>query len=92
MLQQRTEATLVIRERGQLTIPDKIRKAFTWLQPHSVIKLFLRGNEVILKQYQSSMTDSINWEKIWKKIRLARSFKGKNGNLSQFIMKDREQH
>lgn len=86
------QTTLVLRERGQLTIPDKIRKALGWLRPYAVVKLFLRGDEIILKEYQSSTADSINWKKIWEKIQLARSFKGKKTNLSQFIMQDREQH
>lgn len=92
MLNQTMQTTLVVRERGQLTIPDKIRKALVWLRPYAVVKLFLRGDEVILKEYQSSTADSINWKKIWDKIQLARSFKGKKGNLTQFIIEDREKH
>lgn len=91
-MNQQIQTTAIIRERGQLTIPDKIRRALTWLQPHSVIKFFLIGNEVILKQYQSSATHTLNWKRIWEKIQLARSFKGKKGNLTQFIIEDREKH
>lgn len=92
MLNQTMQTTLVVRERGQLMIPDKIRKALVWLRPDAVVKLFLRGDEVILKEYQSSTADSINWKKIWEKIQLARSFKGKKGNLTQCIIEDREKH
>ena len=33
-----------------------------------------------------------NWDEMWHNIELARSFKGKHGNLSQMIVEDRENH
>lgn len=31
----------------------------------------------------------LDWKKIWEDIKSVRKIKGKRGNLSQFIMKDR---
>lgn len=33
-----------------------------------------------------------DWKKIWEGIEIARNIKGKRGNLSEFISKDRKFH
>jgi hypothetical protein len=40
----------------------------------------------------SRQNKKINWNDIWDGIELARSFKGRQGNLSKSIVKDRKFH
>ncbi|MBI2641665.1 hypothetical protein HYW87_03670 [Candidatus Roizmanbacteria bacterium] len=83
--------TAIIRDRGQLTIPEKIRGVLKWSSPNSVVSLAtVSGNELIIRPYErQKVTD---WMKIWENIRKSRSYKGKRGNLSGFIVLDRESH
>ncbi|OGK37751.1 hypothetical protein A3B02_00500 [Candidatus Roizmanbacteria bacterium RIFCSPLOWO2_01_FULL_42_14] len=86
-----TQGTAIIRDRGQFTIPDRIREALKWALPNSVVSLVTTSkNELLIKPYQASM--DIDWEQMWKEIYKARSVKGKRGNLSNFITSDRENH
>lgn len=86
------QSTAVIRERGQLTIPDEIREVLSWATPRAVVSLSTtRAEELILRPYRREAKD-IEWRKIWESINLSRSFVGKRGNLSQFIVSDREHH
>lgn len=80
----------IIRERGQLTIPDSIRKIVNWITPSSVISIsVVKPDEIIIRPHQTQ----IDWDKIWEGIRKARAIKGKgHGNLSKFIAKDRYLH
>ncbi len=85
------QGTAIIRNRGQLTIPDRIREALKWTSPNSVVSLATTSkNELLIKPYQVSI--HIDWEQIWKEIYKARSIKGKRENLSNFIISDRESH
>ncbi len=36
--------------------------------------------------------EAVDWEKIWLNIDLSRSYKGKKGNLTSFIVTDRQIH
>lgn len=85
------QATVIIRNRGQLTIPEEIREALDWADSSSVVKMkVLEPQRIVIEPHQK--TDSVNWETVWDGIALARSFSGKRGNLSQFIAKDRQTH
>ncbi|MEK7611684.1 MAG: AbrB/MazE/SpoVT family DNA-binding domain-containing protein [Patescibacteria group bacterium] len=87
-------ATATIRQRGQLTIPDEIREQLAWLKPNDVVEIETKDSrEIIVKPYLAK-TDSkkILWQKAWVATQIARSFKGKRGNLSKFIIEDREKH
>ena len=80
----------IIRQRGQLTIPDKIRETFPWLSPSSVVTIVSqKPDEIIIKPHKKEY----NWDKIWKGIRKARSIHGK-GKMStlEFIQQDRLSH
>lgn len=82
-----------IRERGQITIPDKIRNDFSWLNIGSVVHVIPLNNQtVVVKPYQEEAKQIADWKKIEDTIALVRSFKGKRGNLSEFIVNDREAH
>ena len=83
----------IIRNRGQLTIPDKIRETFRWLTPSSTVTITSqKPDEIVIRPYTQS-EKKIDWDKIWKQIKRVRAFKGEGrGNLSQFIAQDRETH
>lgn len=84
------QSIATIRERGQLTIPGKIREALKWASENFVVRLIVREQEIVLTPYTDQK--ETNWDKIWQGIRLARSYKGKRGNLSNFISRDRQLH
>lgn len=80
----------IIRDRGQLTIPDSIRKIITWMRPMSAVTIsIIKPDEVVIKPHQ----ENVNWDKIWEGIRKARSIHGK-GKISaaEFLQKDRLSH
>ena len=79
----------IVRDRGQLTIPDSIRNIATWTTPTSVVSIAIeKPDEIVIRPHQ---IQKIDWDKLWKQIRKVRAFKGKGrGNLSAFIVNDRE--
>lgn len=79
----------IVRERGQLTIPDSIRKIVTWIQPLSAVSISVeKPDEIVIKPHQKV----VDWDKIWEGIRKSRALKGQGGNLSSFISEDRYSH
>lgn len=80
----------IVRERGQLTIPDSIRKLVSWVTPSSAVLIsVVKPDEIIIKPHQYQK--QVDWDKLWKQIKRVRAFKGKGrGNLSAFIMEDRQ--
>jgi len=83
----------VIRDRGQLTIPDKIREAHDWANPNSIVTIISDSpDEIIIKPHKADVKREIDWNRLWKMIEFSRSFKGKRGNLSKFIAEDRKRH
>jgi len=84
------KAVSIIRDRGQLTIPDSIRKLVNWVTPSSAVSIsVVKPDEIIIKPHQNQK--QIDWDKLWKQIKRVRAFKGSGrGNLSAFIMEDRQ--
>lgn len=84
------QAVGIIRNRGQLTIPDKIRETFDWLTPSSVVTITSqKPDEIIIKPYQAK----VDWDRIWEGIKKSRAIKGKGrGSAAEFIEKDRRSH
>ena len=82
--------TAIIRDRGQLTIPDSIRKTLSWVAPMSAITIsVVKADEIVIRPHYSQKV--VDWDKLWKQIKRVRAFKGKGrGNLSAFIIEDRE--
>lgn len=82
--------TVIVRERGQLTIPDSIRKLVTWVVPQSAISIsVVKPDEIVIRPHQYQK--SVDWDSLWKQIKKVRAFKGQGrGNLSGFVAKDRE--
>ncbi len=83
--------TAVIRQRGQLTVPDRIRDILSWLRTGSVVGIEVTGDELRLTPHTKTMKP-IDWDAFFSKIHLARSFRGKRGNLSAAVAEDRENH
>ncbi len=80
----------IVRERGQLTIPDSIRRMVSWITPMSAVSIsVVRPDEIVIKPHHPKEVD---WDKIWEGIKKARAIKGKRGNLSKFIAEDRYRH
>ena len=85
------QETAIIRDRGQLTIPEKIRESLRWPTTNSVVSISTTSqNELVIKPYIGQ--NQIDWSQIWTKIELSRSYEGKKGNLSKFISLDRGSH
>ena len=92
-------ATVQIRQRGQLTVPVKIRTQLPWLAEKSVVAMEAQGNALIVKPIAySPLTPAERrrreqeFKRIWADLeRFSR--KGKQGvNLSQFVIEDRQRH
>ena len=84
--------TAVIRQRGQLTIPDKVREGAYWLREGSVVEI--EADEEGGKIKPAGRSKKIDWDKLWMMIRLSRSFKSKGNDVpaSRFVIGDRERH
>jgi bifunctional DNA-binding transcriptional regulator/antitoxin component of YhaV-PrlF toxin-antitoxin module len=80
----------IIRERGQLTIPDPIRKVASWTANMSVVSISLEKSDQILitPHFTSKETE---WERIMELVRKAREIKGKGRESGfEFIERNRE--
>lgn len=80
----------IVRNRGQLTIPDSIRQIVDWVTPMSVVAIsVVKPDEIIITPLQQK----INWDRIWENIRRSRAIKGK-GHMSaaEFLKEDRNSH
>lgn len=80
----------IIRQRGQLTIPESIRKNVSWISPLSAVSIrVVKADEIVIKPHQQR----IDWDKIWALIRKSRAIKGKGkGSAAEFLEKDRRSH
>ena len=80
----------IIRERGQLTIPDSIRKQIRWITTSSVVSISMeKPDELIIMPHK--MINEIEWERLFEIIKKSREFKGRgNVSASDFIAKVRD--
>lgn len=79
-----------IRQRGQLTIPDKVRENRQWVSDGSAVVIDNSDPQKIIIQPYSKKKD-IDWEEFWEDIRRVRASKGEyKGGLSKFIAWDRQ--
>ena len=84
------KAVGIVRDRGQLTIPDSIRKLVNWVTPLSAVSIsVIKPDEIVIRPH--GYQREVNWEMLWKQIKRVRAFKGSGrGDLSTFITEDRE--
>lgn len=82
---------IIIRDRGQMTIPDSIRKIVDWASPMSAVSISAITPDKIIIEPAANKLDN---NKIWASIKKARSIKGKGSSISatEFLIKDRKSH
>jgi bifunctional DNA-binding transcriptional regulator/antitoxin component of YhaV-PrlF toxin-antitoxin module len=80
----------IVRHRGQLTIPDSIRKKINWVDPMSPVSIsLLNHDEIVIKPHKASL----NWDKIWAGIKKSRALRGKGATSAKdFLLEDRKSH
>lgn len=80
----------IIRERGQLTIPESIRRTVGWANPMSAVSIsVIKPNEIVIKPH----TQNLDWNKIWENIRRSRTITGKGKiSASEYLGIDRNSH
>lgn len=85
-----THTISIIRNRGQLTIPDSIRALRNWTRTNSAVAVTSeRPDEIIIKPFKKQY----DWDKIRELIKRARAIKGKGeGSASEFLERDRRSH
>ena len=75
-----------------MTIPDQVRGMLGWLQTGAVVGIEADKDEVRIKPKIVSKKQT-DWDKIWRTIKLTRSFKARGSiPASQFIVEDRQRH
>ena len=81
---------IVIRDRGQITIPDSIRKVVSWVSPMSAISItVIKPDEILIQPHQKY----VDWDKIWKSIYTSRAIHGKGTkSAAKFLEADRQSH
>ena len=85
------QTTTIVRNRGQLTIPESIRDRLEWTAPGSVVTVAQVGVDKIIIKPHAADKKRVDWNKLWRNIELARSHKGTYaGSLSRFIAADRD--
>ena len=84
------KSTSIIRERGQLTIPESIRRVVNWVTPLSAVSISVtKPDEIVIRPHQIN----INTSDIWKNIQKSRAISGKGtANAVDFLIKDRNSH
>lgn len=81
----------IIRDRGQLTIPDSIRKRIKWVGPMSAVSVTLvKPDEIVIKPNSAH----IEWDEVWSSIDKARKISASANSLpaSEFLQADRASH
>ncbi|MEK7565684.1 MAG: AbrB/MazE/SpoVT family DNA-binding domain-containing protein [Patescibacteria group bacterium] len=84
------QTTAVIRQRGQLTIPEEVRKIFGWLGKDKVVTIQTSINAVVVKPYSQTNFGSTQWKRAHELVQISHSFVGGKGNISSQISQDRE--
>lgn len=81
---------VIVRNRGQITIPDSIRKTVSWINPMSAISIsIVKPDEIVMKPHKNLE----NWDQIWEKIEASRAISGKgNESAAKFLERDRQAH
>ena len=87
------QAVGIIRQRGQLTIPDSIRKIVDWVTPSSAVTITSQKPDEIIIRPASTSKNTVDWDRMWELIRKSRAIKGKGkGSAAEFLEKDRRSH
>lgn len=84
------QTTAIIRQRGQLTVPEEVRKVFNWATNNSVVSINITADGFFVAPFAVKVQKKTDWASIWNRMQIADSFKGKPGSMSQFIVDDRD--
>lgn len=83
----------IIRQRGQLTLPESLRRRLDWLGEDKVVQIVLNAdNKVVVTPYLPSQNNkNTDWNGIWKTVN---KFQKKRNtiSLSDFVIRDRYSH
>lgn len=81
---------VIIRNRGQLTIPDSIRKIVSWVNPMSPVTIsIVKPDELVIRPH----VNDVDWDRIWEGIRKSRAIHSKSKQSTvEFIEQDRSSH
>lgn len=80
----------IVRERGQLTMPDQIRRLAQWTRTSSAV-VFLMDKSDEIKIIPHESIRKVEWEKLRSSIESVREIKGKGKfSNSEYIRKNRE--
>lgn len=85
------KAVSIIRDRGQLTIPNSIRKVVNWVTPMSAVSISVtKPDEIVITPHKKQY----DWDKIWEGIKKSRAIKGRGKAISaaEFLESDRRSH
>jgi bifunctional DNA-binding transcriptional regulator/antitoxin component of YhaV-PrlF toxin-antitoxin module len=88
----KTQAVAIIRDRGQLTIPESIRAFRHWAKPSSVVIITSeKTDEIVIKPHEPK--EKISWSELYNGVKKSRAIHGK-GKISSadFLAKDRLSH
>lgn len=80
----------IIRQRGQITIPDSIRKSARWITANQPVNISIAGDREII--ITPATNDATDWDHLWQEIDKVRSLPGKKADVSKFIAADRTKH
>lgn len=88
-----------IRERGQLTVPQEIRKALNWPDEEVMVKIITAEDGFRVEklpishpQHPKKKLTKKEWKKIWNDFqRISRSGR-QDIRLTEFLRKDRDSH
>jgi bifunctional DNA-binding transcriptional regulator/antitoxin component of YhaV-PrlF toxin-antitoxin module len=81
----------IIRDRGQITIPDNIRKKIEWANPmHPITISIVSPQEISIKPHRIQADRA----KVFEEMARIRSFRGngKTISASEFLETDRKSH
>lgn len=80
----------IVRDRGQLTIPDSVRRLVSWITPQSAVTItVVKSDQILITPHQKQ----VDWDKIWEGIRKSRAIKGKNAvSAVEVLRRDRQSH
>lgn len=81
---------VIIRDKGQITIPDTIRKTVPWATPFSTVSLTVtKSDEIVIKPHKTNFDK----DEILSLVKRSRANKGHGkGSAASFLVKDRASH
>ena len=84
------KTTSIVRDRGQLTIPDSVRESLSWLYPLAAVDITVCDEYTITLSPHAHRHQS-SWDECIQKIELAQTFPSHSSrSASDIINEDRK--